>query len=89
MSRDLTTGFRLGNCLFGAVKLTKNNDRDKYADSDFSIGFDVPLQFLWSDSSWGKSVVIFGVDNSSSVHVDNKKKISFLVKFLLKVRHKD
>ena len=58
LSRDLTTGFRLRNCLFGAVKLTKNNDRDKYGDSGFSIGFDVLLQILWSDSSWGKMLLI-------------------------------
>ena len=29
-SRDLNTDFTLGNCLFGAVKLTKNADPDKY-----------------------------------------------------------
>ena len=28
--RDLNTDFILDNCLFGAVKVTKNNDPDKY-----------------------------------------------------------
>ena len=29
-TRDLNTGFTLGNCLFAAVKITKNADPDKY-----------------------------------------------------------
>ena len=33
-----------------------------------------------------KNAVIFGVDNSPSVHVDNKKKTS---QFLVKAQHKD
>ena len=28
---------------------------------------------LWSDGEWGKTVIIFGVDNSSFMHGDNKK----------------
>ena len=38
-SRYLNTDFTLGNCLFGAVKLTKNNDPGKYRYSLFSIRF--------------------------------------------------
>ena len=40
----------------------------------YRIGFDARWQFLWSDGSWGKNVVIVGVDGRSSVDVDNKKK---------------
>ena len=32
--------------------------------------------FFYPGFDWGKNVVIFGVDNSSSVHTDNKKKDS-------------
>ena len=32
--------FALENCLFGAVKLTKNTDIDKYKYSGYGIGFD-------------------------------------------------
>ena len=39
-SRGLTTEFKLGNCLFGAIKLTMNDDPDKYGFSSYSIGFD-------------------------------------------------
>ena len=32
--------FTLENCLFGAVKITKNTDVDKYKSSGYGIGFD-------------------------------------------------
>ena len=73
-SRDLNTDFTLGNCLFGAVKLTTNADLDKYGCSAYDIGFDARSQLLFPDGSWAENVIIFGVENSSSVHVDNKKK---------------
>ena len=72
--RDLSTNFTLGDCLFGAFKLTKNPDPDKYRYNGYGIGFDARSQFLLSNSEWGKNDVIFGVDNSSSVHDDNRKK---------------
>ena len=66
--------------MFGAVKLTTNPDSDHYKYSCYGIGLDVRGSFLLSDSSrFGKSVIIFGADMSSSVHVD-KKKIRFLQK---------
>ena len=75
-SRDLNTDFTLGNCLLGAVKLTKNTDPGKYGHSAYGIEFNARWQFLWTDGSWGKNVVIFGADTSLCVHVDNKKKLS-------------
>ena len=44
-SRDLNTDFTLSNCLFGAVKLTKNFDPDKYGYTCYGIGFDAHSQF--------------------------------------------
>lgn len=42
---------------------------------DYGIGFNARLQVcLMSDSSWSKSVVIFGTGMSSSVHFDSKRK---------------
>ena len=76
-SRDLNTDFTLGNYLFGAVKLTNNADPGKCGFSGYGFGFDARSQFLWSDCSWGKNVIIFGADMSSAVHVDNKNKIKF------------
>ena len=34
-----------GNCLFGAVSLTKNADIDKYKYSGYDIGFDRHAEF--------------------------------------------
>ena len=69
--RNLNTDFTLGNCLFGSVKLTKNADQDKYKYTGYAIGFDSCSDFLFTDGSYGKNVIIFGADMSSSVHVDN------------------
>ena len=64
----------LKNCLFGAVTLTKNADIDKYGYSGYGIGFDRKSSFSFPSGEFGQNVIIFGVDMSSSVHVDNKKK---------------
>ena len=73
-SDNLNAEFTLKDCLFGAVKSTKNADPDKYSYSGHGIGFDSRLLFSVTNFDWSKNVVIFGVDNSSSVHIDNKKK---------------
>ena len=72
--RNLNTYFTLGNCLFGSVKLTKNADLGKYKQSGYGIGFDSRSQFLFTDGTYGKNVIIFGADKSSSMHVENKGK---------------
>ena len=49
--------------MFGAVKLTKNTDFNKYKYSGYGIGFDAPRSFSLSDGSgFGKNVIIFDVD---------------------------
>ena len=73
-SDNLNAEFTLKDCLFGAVKSTKNADPDKYSYSGHGIGFDSRLLFSVTNFDWSKNVIIFGVDNSSSVHIDNKKK---------------
>ena len=37
---NVSSNSTLGNCLFGAVKLTKNTDIDKYGYPGYEIGFD-------------------------------------------------
>ena len=56
------------------MKLTKNADPDKYGCNGYGIGLDARSQFSLPDSSSDKNVSIFGINNSSSVHVDNNKK---------------
>ena len=64
----------LENCLFGAVKLTKNADIDKYGYSNYGIGFDRHGFFSHPSGGTGRNVIIFGVDMSSSTKTDNRKK---------------
>ena len=64
--RHLKTDFILKNCLFGSVKLTKNVDSYKYKHSGYGVGFDSPSEFLFPDRGFRKSVILFGVDMSSS-----------------------
>ena len=49
-------------------------DPNKYGYSSGGMRFDAHSQFSWSDGECGKNVIIFGVDNSSSVLIDNIQK---------------
>ena len=76
---EITSGYKdinyptLENCLFGSVKVTKNADIDKYGYSGYGIGFDRETSFSFGND-FGKNVIIFGVDMSSSTKIDNRKK---------------
>ena len=72
--RNLSTGFTLNNWLFGSVKLSKNANPDKHKYNGYHIGFDSCSEFLFTDESIGRNVIILGADMSSSVHVGNKNK---------------
>ena len=51
--------FALGNCLFGAGKLSKNNDPDKYGYSCYGIVFDTRLQGYGQTVARVKMLLIF------------------------------
>ena len=70
---DISDYRTLENCLFEAVKLTKNADIDKYGYSGYGIGFDRHGSFSFPDTGLGRNVIIFGVDMSSSTKIDNRK----------------
>ena len=76
----------LKNCLFGAVTLTKNVDIEKCRYSGSGIAFDKRSSFSFPGVGFGKNVLIFGVDMSSSSHIDNKKKTYY---FWEKDQHRD
>ena len=59
--------------MFGAVKLTKTADIDKYQYSGYSIGFDRE-SFSFPLGELGQNVIIFGGGTSYFVHVDHKKR---------------
>ena len=56
------------------MKLTKNADLDKYKYSGYSIGLDSVSEFLLTDGSMTKNVILFGPDISSPVQIDNENK---------------
>ena len=68
----------LENCLFGAVTLTKHVNIDNYGYSGYGIGFDSKGSFSFAVGGYGQNVIIFGVDMSSSIHIDNNKDILIL-----------
>ena len=68
----------LENCLFGAVKFTKNADIDKYKYSVYGIGFESRESFTHPSGGYRRNVIIFGVDLANSSH-DNNKTRSILV----------
>ena len=64
----------LKHCLFFAVTLTKNADINKNGYSGYGIGFDRRSSFSFPGGGFGQNVLIFGVDMSSSAHIDTKEK---------------
>ena len=54
--------------------MTNNANIDKYGYSGYGIGFDRRSSFSFPGSGFGQNILFFGVDMSSSAHIDNKKK---------------
>ena len=63
----------LENCLFGAVSLTKNVDTDNLNILDMVLDLIEKRKFSVGNG-FIRNCINFGVDMSSSVHVDSKKK---------------
>ena len=68
----------LENCLFGAIKITKNSDMNKFNHSGYGIGFDSKGPFSHPTGSFGNNAIIFGADMNSSTH-SNKRANNSLV----------
>ena len=67
MNSDLTPG----DCLVGAVELTKNADLDKYRYSRYGIGFDARSDFS-INGEFDKNI-IFALDRIAPMHTDKRK----------------
>ena len=65
-ARYLSRKFKLGDCLFGVMKLTKKADPDKYGYSGYNIVFDARSNFS-TNGEWGRNVIIFSVNNTLCV----------------------
>ena len=64
--------------MFGAVKLTKNLDIDKYKYSGYGIGFDRRGEFSFGDG-FGQNVIFLWADVSSFVPATNRTKNLFVL----------
>ena len=64
--------FTIQNALFGAVEITKNADTSKYAYKGYRICFDEGGTFSKGNVNNGRNVLVFGVHETSLVHVNNK-----------------
>ena len=51
----------------------KNADIDNYKYSGYYIRFNMKGTFSFPSGGFGKNVITFGVNMSSSIHVDKKK----------------
>ena len=69
-SRDDT--FTIQNALFGAMQITKNSDTSKYKYKGYGICFNEGGTFSKGNINNGRNVLIFGVDEGSVVHANNK-----------------
>ena len=69
-SRDDT--FTVQNALFGAMQINKNADTSKYKYKGYGICFDEGGTFSKRNINNRRNVLIFGVDESSLVHANNK-----------------
>ena len=70
LSPSITSDITLENCLFGAVKLRKILKINTY--SGYDIAFDSKGGFSHASGRYGKNVIIFMADLSSSVHANNR-----------------
>ena len=66
------TDYTIQNALFGAVKITKNDDISKNKYEGYGICFDEGGTFSKGNINNGRNVLIFGADMSFSTQATNK-----------------
>ena len=69
--------FKFKNCLFGPTSIVKNSDKENYDYTEYWITFNNTDWWNFGNGN-ARNIIIFGVDNSSSSHVDNRKN-NFLI----------
>ena len=79
ISSTRNTDYTIQNALFGAMKITKNTDSSKNNYKGYGLCFDEGGEFghtvkqgNFNRTTNAKTVIIFGVDMSSSIHTTNK-----------------
>ena len=69
--------FKLRNCLFGATNVVNYSDKKKWVYSGYAIAFSRASSWRFGNDN-AKNIVIFGFDNRSSSHADNRKNVLML-----------
>ena len=70
--RNPANNFKFKDCLFEATSVVKNSDKEKDVYSGYGMTFD--RADSWSfDNDIAESVIVFGVDNNSSSHANNRR----------------
>ena len=70
--RNPINNFKFKNYLFGGTNIIKKSDKQKHVYSEYRITFDSAGSWSFGND-FPRNVVIFGADNSSSSHADNRK----------------
>ena len=73
-SHTANIDFTLRDCLFEAVKITKDKELENYKYSGYGVGFDSRGLLSHSDGNNASNVIIFGANLSKSIHSNNKTK---------------
>ena len=71
-NKPIYPDFHAQNCLFDAVKLTKDVNTSNYQYKGFEICFDEGSQFSIGNIVKERNVIMFGCDLSSSSHSTNR-----------------
>ena len=64
--------FKFKNCFFRVTSILKNSHKEKYVYSRKGVTFH-RAGWWYFNSDTARYVIVFGVDNSSSSHSDNRK----------------
>ena len=70
--RNTTNNLTLNIFLFDTAKLTRNADKNKFTCNGQGIAFD-GKRYCRFNNDTARNVTLFGVDKSSSSHIDNPK----------------
>ena len=73
ISNTRNTDFTAQNCLFGAVKITKNRNTSKYIYVGYGICSHEGSNFSFGNRIYAKNIIILGCNASSSLHANDKK----------------
>ena len=73
ISYTRNTDFTAKNCLFGAVKITRNRNTSIFKYVGSGICFNEGSNFSFGNRIDAKNVIILGCDATNSIHANNEK----------------